>query len=186
MKSVLVGLLALLSLVSASRAVALDLPDPPAGFSWQRIPEIKAAFLKPDGWYYKAEEQEGTLAFFITAENIDTEGEFQTGLSLNVKTHMNGTDAVAYAREFVSKLGQRNELIRKWETETGLLHGFGCLTRVPGDGKHPPVLMHSLAFGNSKTNTIYVFFFESPESQWEQAWKIGEKMMQLLILDDEI
>src|SRR5258708_207703 len=64
---------------------AVDLPKRPAGFSWQEIPELKAAFLKPDGWYFKREDQKGTLAYFITKENIDqNRGQFETGLTVNV------------------------------------------------------------------------------------------------------
>jgi hypothetical protein len=45
---------------------AIELPKPPDGFTWQEIPELKAAFLKPNGWYFKQETQNGTLAYFIT------------------------------------------------------------------------------------------------------------------------
>src|SRR5262245_7870162 len=179
-------LLLALGLVGVSLAAALELPDPPPGFSWKQIPELKAAFLMPDGWYFKSEEQKGTLAYFITAENIDTGGRFDTGLTINVKPHLGGRDAVQYAKAYISQMGQQNELIRQWETEAGLLHGFGCVTRVPADETGPAIVMHNLAIGNSKTNTLYVFFFESPESEWERAWKTGEKMMTLLVLDDEI
>lgn len=40
----------------------MDLPPPPSGFSWQEVPELKAAFLKPNGWFFKREEEKGTLA----------------------------------------------------------------------------------------------------------------------------
>jgi hypothetical protein len=45
---------------------AIDLPPAPPGFPWQEIPELKAAFLKPNGWYFKRETQKDTLAYFIT------------------------------------------------------------------------------------------------------------------------
>jgi hypothetical protein len=47
---------------------AIDVPPPPPGFTWQEIPELKAAFLKPNGWFFKREEQKATLAYFITKE----------------------------------------------------------------------------------------------------------------------
>ena len=50
-------------------AVAIDVPPPPPGFSGQEIAELKAAFLKPNGWSFKREEQKGTLAYFITKED---------------------------------------------------------------------------------------------------------------------
>jgi hypothetical protein len=31
-----------------------------------------------------------------------------------------------------------------------------------------------------------MFIFESPESEWDAAWKIGEQIMDTLAIDDEI
>src|SRR5437588_4330869 len=72
------------SIVFATILLAMDLPPAPEGFTWQEIPELKAAFLKPNGWFFKREEQKGTLAYFITKEDIDKNGQFQTGLTINV------------------------------------------------------------------------------------------------------
>ena len=49
---------------------AIDLPPSPPNFAWQEIPELKAAFLRPTGWFFKREEAKGTLAYFITKEDI--------------------------------------------------------------------------------------------------------------------
>jgi len=37
-----------------------------------------------------------------------------------------------------------------------------------------------------KTGALYVFMFEAPAAEWEEAWKIGEPIIQKLGLDDEI
>jgi hypothetical protein len=39
---------------------------------------------------------------------------------------------------------------------------------------------------NPKTNTLYLIIFESPEAEWDMAWKAGQKIMDTLALDDEI
>jgi len=46
--------------------------------------------------------------------------------------------------------------------------------------------MHWLAFGNSRTNTLYLILFESPESSWNEAWSKGEVILESFLLDDEI
>jgi hypothetical protein len=66
---------------------AIDQPAPPPGFTWQEIPELKAAFLRPTGWFFKREEVNGTLAYYITRESIENGGAFQTGLTVNVFRH---------------------------------------------------------------------------------------------------
>jgi len=62
--------------VLASPTLAIDVPPVPSGFAWQEVPELKAAFLKPNGWFYRQESQEGTFAVFITKEDISKGGEF--------------------------------------------------------------------------------------------------------------
>jgi hypothetical protein len=47
-------------------------------------------------------------------------------------------------------------------------------------------MMHALTVANSKTNTLYLFMFESPVASWDTAWKLGQQIMDALAIDDEI
>src|SRR5262245_48252168 len=132
MKTAILASVAVLSLAAQRVALASDLPPPPEGFVWKQIQEVKAAFLMPNGWHFKREEKKGTLAYFITAEDLEKVGRFDTGLTLNVKRHLQSTDTIKYAKKFVAEMGQANELIRSWETSAGPLHSYGCLTRNRG------------------------------------------------------
>ena len=79
-----VVLLALIVAFVAREPLAKELAKAPEGFTWQEIPEQKAAFLKPDGWFFKRESDKGTFAYFITKEDIARTGQFDTGLTINV------------------------------------------------------------------------------------------------------
>jgi hypothetical protein len=159
---------------------AIDLPVPPQGFSWQEIPELKAAFLKPEGWYFKQEEQKGTLAYFITKENIDKAGGFQTGLTVNVFRNLMQS-AVDQAQAIIDRTAA-NKHGEKWTKEAGPFKEFGCRTKdTDASGT---IVMERLAVANPKTNTLYLFIFESPESEWNVSWKMGERIMDMLALDD--
>jgi hypothetical protein len=46
--------------------------------------------------------------------------------------------------------------------------------------------VHNLTVANPKTNTLYLFIFESPVSEWDNAWKLGKQIMDDLAIDDEI
>jgi hypothetical protein len=175
-----------LSSTPAIAAYELEFPEAPAGFEWMKIEEIKAAFLVPDGWYFKAEERDGTLGYFITKENIDEVGRFDTGLSINVIRQLKDRDAVDFAREFSAAVAAQNELIRDWTTDVGAFKGFGCLTKNAVEGEDAFITMHTLAIGNEKTNTLYIIFFESLEEEWDQAWKVGKQMLRLFMIDDDI
>ena len=162
--------------------VAIDLPPAPSGFTWQEVPELKAAFLKPDGWYFKRETQKGTLAYFITKEDIDKQGEFQTGLTVNV-FKLKKDSAVEPAKYMIDQLADSKHA-EKWAKAVGPFREFGCRTKdTDASGT---IVVETTTIANPKTNTLYLFVFESPESDWETAWKTGAKIMDTLAVDDEI
>jgi len=161
---------------------ALDLPKPPSGFTWQQIPELKAAFLKPDGWFFKQESDKGTLAFFITKEDLKRSGQFETGLTVNVFRVRQGS-AVERGKALIEKMASEHHA-KQWEQSFGPFKEFGCL--IKDTDASGTIVMHSLTMANPKTNTLYLFMFESPESKWDVEWKLGKQIMDTLAIDDEM
>jgi hypothetical protein len=157
---------------------AIDLPTPPPGFTGQEIPELKAALLKPNGWFFKREEQKGTLAYFITKENIEKNGQFQTGLTVNV-FRLKKDSAVERGKNIIDQLAAAKHG-EKFARDVGPFREFGCLTKDT-DASGTSVV-HTLTVANPKTNTLYLFIFESPESDWEAAWKTGKQIMNALAI----
>jgi len=47
-------------------------------------------------------------------------------------------------------------------------------------------ISHVLIITNTRTRTFYFCLLESVESKWKEAWKIGEQIVQTLILNDDI
>jgi hypothetical protein len=175
-------LLALFAVIPVQTITAIDVPPPPPGFTWQEIPELKAAFLKPNGWFFKREEQKGTLAYFITKEDIDKNGQFQTGLTINV-FRLKKDSAVERGKSMIDQIAATKHG-NKWAQDAGPFREFGCLTRDTDPSGTSVV--HTLTVANPKTNTLYLFVFESPESDWDAAWKTGKQIMDTLAIDDEI
>lgn len=169
----------------AASAAALELPPAPKGFFWIKLPEIKGALLSPDGWYFTKEENQGTIGYFITEQNIKKEGRFHTGLSLNVIPPRKSTPAKEQAAALIGKMAKENELLQIWDSQAGALVGYGCRVRTKNKAR-PAIIMHALMLANTRTNRLYLFVFESPEKEWTAAWKLGEQMMKTLVLDDEV
>ena len=159
---------------------ALDLPKPPQGFTWQEIPELKAAFLKPDGWFFKQESEKGTLAFFITKEELKGSGQFETGLTVNV-FRLKQDSAVERGKDLIEKMASEHHA-KQWEQSVGTFKEFGCL--IKDTDSSGTIVLHSLTIANPKTNTLYLFMFESPESKWDAEWKLGKQIMDSLAIDD--
>jgi len=177
-----IALLAVVLLLFVQTIDAIELPKPPSGFTWQEVPELKAAFLKPDGWFFKQETKKGTLAYFITQEDLAKTNEFSTGLSLNV-IHPKNDSAVERGKDMIDQMAVQHQ-VKSWSRQFGPFQEFGCeLKDTDASGT---VVMHALNIANPKTNVLYIFTFESPAANWEAAWKIGQQMMEALALDDEI
>ena len=174
--------LLLLFVLCSGLLYALDLPKAPTGFSWQEIPELKAALLKPDGWFFKQEENKGTRAYFITKEDIDRQGQFQTGLTVNV-FHFKQDSAVDHAQALIAQMAEEHH-VSSQSRRAGPFQEFACdLKDTDASGT---IVMHALTVANPKTNTMYLFIFESPADSWDAAWKVGEQIMNSLALDDNV
>jgi hypothetical protein len=164
-----------------------ELGTPPAGFTWQALPEIKAAMLLPEGWYFKPEAQKDANAYFLTLEEIVDGGEFQTGVTMNVNRKLkakSGRTAPDYAKAFSARggIGPNQELLEKQTTVDGPFHKYMVRYRAsPPDAD--PKIIYQLAIANAKTDTLYILIFESPEKEWAEAWKLGEVMLKELVLD---
>ena len=101
---------------------AMELPKAPPGFTWQEIPEMKAAFLKPENWFFKREVDKGTLAYFITKEDIIKSGQFDTGLTVNV-FRLKQDSAVERGKAMIDKMASENHG-KKWTQLVGPFSGI--------------------------------------------------------------
>lgn len=166
------------------------LPEPPLGFVWQRMPELKAAFLAPKGWHVKKRQTDGTDAMFITLEDIEVEGMFRTGFSMNavpqisVKTKM---WAKQYARMFHETIKNDSSVTvrSEWENPQGPFMVYG-LQFTKNVSNSDSIVVHQLVIANEKTDRMYLIMFESPADLWDAAWRIGDVIMNRFILDESI
>lgn len=164
-----------------------ELPAPPAGFDWQRLEPANAHLLVPEGWHFRQEQNEGTLAYFVTETAIVPGELFEVGLSLNVIPQMQARtgqhNAASYAEAYIRRCADSYEGAKAWEFEQGPFAGYGCeFTHEARPGS--VITMYMLAIGNRQTDTLYVMWFEAPADRWETAWQTGEVMMRGFALDD--
>ncbi|MFA5940485.1 MAG: hypothetical protein WC809_14095 [Sinimarinibacterium sp.] len=187
MNRLVVVLAALLSFGAIAQS---EFPPPPAGYTWVNCPESKSAYLKPDGWFFKkVEKQSGTWGYFFTKENIDKQGAFTTGLSVNIVTKVpakSGAPAPDYAAAFINEAAQANKmLVEPWHKKLGPFHQYGVRTLV-SDPKGGDFITHMLAIGNEDTGTVYVLNFEAPAASWEAAWKVREPILKKFLIDTDV
>jgi len=157
------------------------LPQPPKGFSWKKVEQIKGTILMPEGWHYRLDTKGKTIAAFITREKIEDDKPFKVGLSVNVLRDRKNPTAENLAKTLVENYGKMGKIEDTFRVNAGKVKGSGgCLTVASKNLK-----MQFLVLANMATNTLYIIQFESPEKEWDEAWKKGKVIMEKLALDDE-
>ncbi|GAA4365110.1 hypothetical protein GCM10023185_35150 [Hymenobacter saemangeumensis] len=180
---------AALLLAGSATAQKFDatLGEAPAGFHWQVLPQVKAAMLLPDGWYYKAEGDKAAMTYYLTQEAIGETGEYQTGASLHVVRKVKSKTkqpAPTYAERLMMRtgFGKGQQMLEKSPLALGDRARHWVRYRdAPPDAEVR--IVYQLALANGKTDTLYLFTFESPEKEWAEAWLLGQQMVGEAVLD---
>lgn len=155
-------------------------------FLWSGSGPGESNFLQPKDWFLKKEHRSGTYAFFITKEDIDKEGGFETGLTVNVLKGISDkteSSASQYAHGFISIAAKKEEnkvLLKPWFVEVGPFKGYGV--RVRDKVK----VLHYFLIANDKNDTLFLTIFEAKPEEWDEAWKYGEVIFNNMQLDDEV
>jgi hypothetical protein len=178
-------------LLARERAMRVNREPPqpaPAGFEWRHLAEVNGFVLVPQGWFVKRDINRSAFAYFVSQEDIDTVGSFQTGLSVNLLAPPSqNADSEAYAKSGVAAI-TRNPKFRvlrpAWDTVVGHFHHYGCIVRMPS--KDGPLVAEQRFIVNTATKTTYNLVFESPEGDWNSVSDIGAKIFELLSLDETV
>lgn len=163
------------------------LPAPPTGYRWQKLDPIGARLLIPAGWFFRAEESRGTLAYFVTREKFDATGQFRVGLTLNC---IKGVSRKAqskpseYVAQFAAKADAMYPTFDRGSKSAG---PFRILWYSLIDAKNDPNAAHAIHYlvANDTTDTMYLFIFEAPVSEWEKYAHIGDVLLKNSLLETE-
>ncbi len=157
----------------------------PHGFIKKSLPQVGALLPLPWNWFYQARQVDGNFLFLLTADSINTQGFFQTGVSLNVFPQANqqfGASAVEIAEGMIdSKPLKLLEALSEAERQqdenfVAVRRHFGfpgySVLPVPSlNGEFrshaiPPTHVYIETRANPETDTLYVLRFEAPEKHW--------------------
>jgi len=104
---------------------------------------------------------------------------FVTGVSINVFTDIGNNNAVDYANSFANNLENNNKVLFFGDYDNSVFKGK--MLRIQTDDQ----IIHYLVFGNTKTNKLYIVFFESSIAKWKENEEYGKTIMTLLAFDPE-
>ncbi len=174
----------------------------PAGFAWQEVPQLRAAFPRPDGWSYRFEQIQDTQACFITRESfhpgvwmptpedVDRGQGFKTGLSVNSFAGIArklGVSPAVFARSALTTnrlLVPESGVVTSKDGPLASYKGyFTSLRGVMGLERMPSIRYYMEAVGNNRTDRAYVVMFETPAELWEQDKEIAKVIIDNRVLD---
>ena len=171
-----------LSLISQN-ILADVLPDTPEGFTWYEAKNGAGTFLKPDNWYVKEEIRDGTNALFISREDINGEGRFSVGFSVNYLPSFSTKNIPMkpsqYAKQFVQKIIDKNEVLK-----AGVVKGGPSdmnIVRTLSDNSGIKTIVHHISIGMDDKDAVYFISFEAPESEWEKLYPIAGTMLNYFL-----
>ncbi len=165
------------------------LADPPEGYSWWLCPLTKTVLLKPAGWHTKVDLQQGTFGYFISKENIDEQGAFLTGLTVNVVPAADrrfGMPTPQALPALMAQIMKDRQVVSEPQGNDQGPFAMYNVTLIDEDKEDGAFVTFNLLMANKKTGTLYIVIFEAPASEWEQAWQIGTPILQQLTFSPNI
>ncbi len=154
-------------------------PNPPEGFTWKSLSEIKGYLLIPAGWYFNYEKEGDTHAYFFTKENYKITGQYITGVSINAVTNLKNINPKKYLKEYIKQLEQTVKIISKSkETKFGPFSQYIIRCTVYSKKLKKNIKMHIVLIANLKTNCLYFIIFETLEELWDINWQKGKVILR--------
>lgn len=155
----------------------------PSGFDWYYCKNMQSYFLKPDNWYALEESSSSrSFACFISREKISNpEDIFKTGLSVNFIQGIlanSGKTASQFAKDYISVIDSNYTTL----SASGSYQGYTTNDVILSD----TLTARYLAFASDELDQVYIIWFESPESEWRDAFdNYGKAILQNLGLRAE-
>ena len=105
-----------------------------------------------------------------------------------------GFEASQYGEKFVVVAAEKHRLLLKEAPSTkqvsdyGHIRAFACRVRSRFEREY--LIQNFVLLADDRAGNVHTLYFESPEEEWDDAWKIGKVMLDNLKfrferLDDE-
>jgi hypothetical protein len=163
-------------------------PSAPEGYSWQSLQDVGAQGLKPDGWCFSQRREGKSIVYRIT-EKAPKKRCFLTGLTVNVvksvgkESRINApVYAAFYIYDYIAKSAQVKEKWNRTE-EPFVLYGCEVTRKVQAVDPKLDFRVRVTAVANTKTDTLYVMIFGTPEKDWERTGETGKTLLENMVLD---
>ncbi|RPJ56107.1 MAG: hypothetical protein EHM12_10805 [Dehalococcoidia bacterium] len=179
-KKILIALILFLSNV----AYGATIPPAPTGYEWGKFRDANCSFLVPKGWYVLQKIREEVPEVYITKENMEKSGRYDTGVIIQglKKDKLKGLSIDDIIKRYESRLNNSGEILAQTKSNEGSFSTKSFLTLLKKDGV-PVLMMHLSLIVNQKTETLYTIRFDTPPDSWDKQWPTVELIIHKIILD---
>ncbi len=159
--------------------VAKELPPSCPNFEWKFY--HNAVFRAPIGWNEKETTNNingfQSFLYATSPEKFSSEKYFEMGITVNVFSGGNdskGLDAHKIAALYLAptfKSHKKEEIIILETNDINKDEKTITFRYSDHAEGQKPIIVHKFIIANKKSDSVYVFIFESPENNWEENWK---------------
>jgi hypothetical protein len=181
----LAALLVWLAVAGRRAGGAEDLPPAPAGFAWQRLPEIHGALLVPSSWRHRCCQGDMGWKSTETETGVPDPASFTLSV-IRYGRRVSRQDAEKTAVGFMKGLSAQLKPVETWDSTRGPFVGkagiFVDEHAAASSRKEHKAFIHVLV--SPETSTLCIVVFDAPSREWDAKWGIGKVIADTFVLED--
>jgi len=161
-------------------------PPLPDGYLWEYFREPSFAIARPYNWHVYKKNGSHCYTYIISKESVKDFGSYETGWCL--RFWWNVRDNSGFPPSVIATLNLKEKTLEPYKevlnSAMGEVNGHPVSivrTRDYSPGA-PPIIIEHQILADDVQDIIYEMLFESPESSWDTAWKIGDVMMKMICI----
>jgi len=188
--------IAVLLILLASFLHAGERPKAATGFKWQDFPKACVALQVPDGWHTREKDNRPAQTVAISPE-FDARGGYDSGFTFNVvvcRSEKEWRDAYLSSLKLWADTAKEIKAMGKPTFEKTfqdknkegeimmqilVIEGDVMLPNAP----HPKekYRVRTIVRAIPPASIVYVYTFGALVKDWDEMWKIGEKMLEPIV-----
>jgi hypothetical protein len=161
-------------------------PAAPDGCHWQNIPAVKVHLAVPNGWEFRDVSEGNSKSYEVRPAGPGFE-KSKTRYQLVVRPHGKKSQVVEMAKSFVeSGRAAGQTALPLDEQKSGVMTFFSSsVTYTPEVPGATGMVIGLLSAANARTGTLYTVRFSIPLEEQDLVAPLGNKLLQVMRIDDE-
>ncbi|HOK04583.1 MAG TPA: hypothetical protein P5105_01065 [Victivallales bacterium] len=163
----------------------------PDGFTWQILPSVNGAILKPKEWFFHHIDvpKEKRFMLIFSRENYQAGEKLNTSIKLIIicgipeKKNISPSE---YIEDFINQISSSTKIENRTRKERASFIEYTFSRVDKSKVSSGTIREYFLGLANNKSGTVYLFSFITPIERWDKDFPIAETIFNNLRLDDNL